>query len=207
MNKTYWEKYYKSHSIPDEPSLFARFVLKNYLNDNESLIELGCGNGRDSIFFARHCINVVAIDQCAVELSNLEKLGLPKNLKFVCNNFVELGDGKEVDNVYSRFTLHSISEKEEDLVINWVRKNIKKGGKLFIEVRGKANELYGLGKPVCGEKDAYVHDNHYRRFIDLDNLSKKLRDNDFTIISAEEKSGFAPFKNTNYKFIRIIALK
>lgn len=205
MNKEYWTRYYNSHGIPDKPSLFARFVLENHLTENESLIELGCGNGRDSIFFARHGIDVIAIDQCVEEISNLEKINSLRNLKFICDDFTKLDVGKKFHNIYSRFTLHAISEREEDMVIEWVKKNIENGGKLFIEVRGKENELYKLGQPVDGEKDAYIYDNHYRRFVDISNLKKKLEGIGFTIISAEEKSGFAPFNDTDYKFIRIIA--
>jgi len=207
MDKKYWTKYYKLQDAPEKPSLFAKFVLENYIKDNESLIELGCGNGRDSLFFARNEVNVIAIDQCKNEILLLSKKSNLKNLKFICDDFTKLHDGTLFDNIYSRFTLHSISESEEDYVINWAYKNLKKGGRFFIEVRGQQNELYGLGKPVENQKDAYVYEGHYRRFIDINNFKNKLKKVGFGIFFAKENSGFAPFIGTDYKFIRIVAIK
>ena len=70
-------------------------------------------------------------------------------------------------------------EKEEDDVIAWVYNHLKEGGKFLIEARSKNNELHGLGEPVLGEPNAYIYNDHYRRFIDLNELQKKL-----------EKAGF-----------------
>ena len=49
-DKEYWVKYYKVNSKPAEASSFAEFILPK-LDVNKNLIELGCGNDRDSIFF------------------------------------------------------------------------------------------------------------------------------------------------------------
>jgi cyclopropane fatty-acyl-phospholipid synthase-like methyltransferase len=64
----YWENYYKSALITDNPSPFAKWVLRNQLRENMDLIELGCGNGRDSLFFAKNGVRVLAVDQCAEEI-------------------------------------------------------------------------------------------------------------------------------------------
>ncbi len=207
MDKKYWESYYESHAIPFESSLFAQYVIKNHIKQNEALVELGCGNGRDCIFFANHNVNVLAIDQCKEEISLLEKSNTLKNLKFLHGDFTILNGLDMYNHVYSRFTLHSIKEEEETNVIKWSYDHIKNNGKLLIEARGKKNELYKLGEQVDGEPDAYIYENHYRRFIDIDNLCKKIEDVGFKIILAEEKSGFAPFNDTDYVFLRVIASK
>ncbi len=207
MNIDYWKNYYSSKKAPEQPSLFARFVLKNYLKEDSTLVELGCGNGRDSLFFARHNIKVLAIDQCKEEITKLRKNNNLSNLSFRCTDFTKLRETRHWDNVYSRFTLHSISDKQETNVIKWSYASLKKDGKIFIEVRGKKNELYKLGKAVKGEADAYIYNEHYRRFTGIEDLCLKLKKNGFNILLSEEKTGFAPFNNTNYKFIRIIAKK
>jgi len=207
MDKNYWKNYYEKQNAPLKASLFAEFVIENYLKENSSLLELGCGNGRDSVFFAHHGINVVAVDQCDNEIKVLtEKNGL-QNLKFEADDFTKLGKRDLVDYVYSRFTLHSIKDEEETDVVKWSYEHIKNNGKLLIEARGKKNELYKLGEQVDGEPDAYIYESHYRRFIDIDILCKKLEDVGFKIILAEEKSGFAPFNDTDYIFLRVVASK
>lgn len=51
-DKKYWSEYYSTHQKPTGESTFAQFV-ESRLDDNKTLIELGCGNGRDSVFFAK----------------------------------------------------------------------------------------------------------------------------------------------------------
>ena len=115
MNKEYWEIYYSKHREPNKPSSFALFCV-NYVKAGCTLIELGCGNGRDSIFFSREVdLSVIAVDQCQEELSFLEKNYKMENLTFRFDDFTRLKkETYKLDYVYSRFTLHAIEEVEED---------------------------------------------------------------------------------------------
>ena len=46
---------------------------------------------------------------------------------------------------------------------------LKPGGKFFIEVRSVHDPLYGKGEAL--ERNAFFYDNHYRRFLVLDELT------------------------------------
>ncbi len=207
MEKNYWENFYKSKEIVSEPSLFAQTVYKKYINPGSSLIELGCGNGRDSLFFAVNDVKVTAVDQCEKETSELSNTNKLENLTFLCADFTDLGDIGTFDNVYSRFTLHSITEEGENKTIDWSYNHLKTGGHMLIEARSLKNELYKLGNPVDNETNSYVYNNHYRRFIDIDVLKEKLINKGFLIINAEEKTGFSPFEGVDQTFMRIISVK
>lgn len=208
MDKAYWKNYYKSNQDAQSPSLFAQFILDNHLNDDDSLIELGCGNGRDSVFFARHGIKTHAIDQCEEEIEALRKEHTLPNIKFESADFTKLDDSRGTfDHVYSRFTMHTIRAHEEDRVIDWAYKTLKPNGKFHIEARGYKNELHKLGESVPDEPDAYIYNDHFRRFINMDRFIKKLEDKGFKILLSEETTGFAPFQDTDYHFMRILALK
>ena len=52
MNLQHWNNYYSENSKPFQESDFATFVLKQ-LTKNSTIIDIGCGNGRDSVFFAK----------------------------------------------------------------------------------------------------------------------------------------------------------
>ncbi|MCF6276323.1 MAG: class I SAM-dependent methyltransferase [Candidatus Magasanikbacteria bacterium] len=206
MDTKYWENIYKNGSIIKKPSLFAKFVLNKHIKDNASLIELGCGNGRDAIFFASNNINVLAVDQCKNKISELNS-NKYKNLIFKAGDFTKLNKFGTFDNIYSRFTLHSITEKEENNLFLFVNSCLNKDGKIFIEVRGEKNGLFKVGKPVIGEINAFIYNGHFRRFLNINNICKKLESIKLRIISAEEKTGFAPLENEDFFFIRIVAQK
>lgn len=208
MDKNYWKDIYSKQSEGEKPSLFAKYVAETLQIEGKSLIELGCGNGRDAIFFANANAKVTAIDQCdnIIELLNLrfQKLG---NLCFKCLDFTVLEDSSQYDIVYSRFTLHSIAKEQEEKVLQWTYRNLNPNGKLCIEVRGQKNEIYQVGIPVEGEPDAFILNDHYRRFIHFETLCKELEDFGFQLNYAQEKKGFAPYNGADETYIRIIASK
>lgn len=190
------------------PSLFARYIAETLEIDGKSIIELGCGNGRDAIFFANANALVTAIDQCdnIIELLNY-RFQKVSNLQFKCTDFTCLNDSTPYDIVYSRFTLHSISKDQEENVVNWAYRNLNPDGKLCIEVRGQKNEIYQVGTPVEGEPDAFILDDHYRRFIHFESFCKELEHIGFKIDYAKEQKGFAPYNGTDETYIRVIASK
>ena len=70
--------------------------------------------------------------------------------------------------IYSRFSLHSLTLKEENNLI----KNLSQSEKLeyiFIETRTIYDELYGVGRKM--KKNEFFSD-HYRRFIDPVEIKK-----------------------------------
>lgn len=208
MDKNYWKNIYSKQSESEQPSLFARTIADTFELDGKALIELGCGNGRDATFFANANANVTAVDQCDNIIELLKhRFQKVNNLQFKCLDFTCLEDNTTYDIVYSRFTLHSISKEQETKVTHWAFRNLNLDGKFCIEVRGQKNEIYQIGIPVNGEPDAFILNDHYRRFIHFESFCKELEDIGFRLDYAKEQIGFAPYNGTNETYIRIIASK
>jgi tellurite methyltransferase len=206
---SYWDQYYKKGVAPEDPSAFAEYVQKKYVNRAMSLIELGCGNGRDAVYFATKGIRVHAIDQIVSEINDL-KLKYEKidNLLFGAGDFTKLPLTEEpYDVIYSRFTLHSVDKSGQDRVLKWSAKSLAPGGYLLIETRGQKNEIFEKGKKIAGEIDAYVFEDHYRRFVEFNQFVEDIKNSGFEIVESNERKGYAPYRNTDYHFIRIIAKK
>lgn len=203
----YWDKYYENNEAPIEASLFAQWVLQ-YLQKGKSILELGCGNGRDSLFFYKNGLNVTGIDASSKSINELSKsFGTEGNLCFICDDFVcssTIFSG-QYDYVYSRFSLHAINKEQELEVIQNVFKVLKQGGKFFIEVRSVNDELYGKGKKV--DEDSYIYNGHYRRFIRISSLLDELKNIGFEIYYAKEDINFAPYQGCNPPIIRIVVHK
>ena len=210
MDTNYWNNFYTcSNQDMDmcRPSPFAQYVLP-HLTTGGKLLELGCGNGRDCTFFANQGIHVTALDMSEIAVSSLQNREvISGSLQVFCDDFVcsvKLVDG-EYDYVYSRFTLHSINEEQENQLLQNVFVSLKEGGKFFIEVRSILDDIYGLGEQVG--RNSYIYNDHFRRFIVLDELIQKMLEVGYVITLAEEKRGFAPFKNEDPIVIRVIAEK
>lgn len=202
MDKHYWERYYQLQRQADptkaQYSLFAEFMLSELADrdlESSTLLELGCGNGRDSLFFAHHNLNITAIDQAHEQIAQLndhaQSHPYAHKPVFIAGDFTQLEEigldsaynprsgtsevqhqkRTQYDCIYSRFILHSISKAQQDKVLEDCLKYCAPGRILAIEVRGERNGLFGKGEPVVRdgeiEHNAFIYDDHYRRFLNF----------------------------------------
>lgn len=209
-NVNYWNQYYEARKAPEEASQFARFVMEKYIQPYYRLLELGCGNGRDSLFFGKNCVQVVGIDSSESVIHRLRETNSDEGILFVCDDFTRTNTlyQQQYDYCYSRFTLHAINIEQEEYVLKNVYHALRKGkgiGYFFIEVRSVNDEIYGKGEWVA--EDSYIYEGHYRRFIRKDALQERLIQAGFKIIYSEESREFAPYNDQNPMVIRIVAQK
>lgn len=206
MEKNYWERFYSSCNASEEASPFANFVLENFIENKPEhfLLELGCGNGRDCLFFNKNTqLNLLGIDQCSNEISHLNKLHASDKIQFDALDFTNLPDfEKEIHYIYSRFTLHAVDKESESRVLKWSYDNLAQDGLFFIECRSIKDDLYNVGKKVA--EHAFVT-THYRRFVDYIDLQNELSDLGFEIIYALESRNLAVYNEENPVVIRVIA--
>lgn len=204
-NTDYWNQYYHNKVCSTKPSPFAQYIA-TLVEPGKQMVDLGCGNGRDTIFFAGLGMDIVGMDLSASAIQMLEAQKVP-NAKFVCGDFICHPNHTPecYDYAYSRFTIHAINPKQETMLLQTMYQALKPGGKFFIEVRSVHDPLYGKGKQV--ERNAFFYDNHYRRFIVLDELVQSLERCGYRIEYAKEQTGFAPYGNDDPPVIRIVAVK
>jgi tellurite methyltransferase len=205
VDKKYWESYYAAQNPGDQPSDFAIFV-GGYCDSNTGrLFDIGCGNGRDTLFFASQDVECTGIDQSEVAIENNQKKALELGLdaKFLQGDFSALEYSKIANgaySIYSRFTLHAINYEEEAKLFNHL--NNESGLQfLFIEARSLGDSLYGQGDEV-GTHEFVT--SHYRRFIDSQALQEKLKEK-FEILFFEESQGFAKTPTEDPCLIRLVA--
>lgn len=189
MNKSqtnYWENFYKQNVSPYHESKFCYFIKNHSLFKSKKykLLDCGCGNGRDSYSLSNH-FEVVGID---TSFKPEDKTGCTFKIANFCSY-----DKKDYDIIYSRFTFHSISNQQQIMFLQ----SIKKGCYLCIETRSnKSSQI----KKVFG-------DEHFRNYTDYNILKKILTENNFKIIYLSEDKGFAPYKNEDPICIRVICEK
>jgi SAM-dependent methyltransferase len=207
---TYWNSFYASpHPDLTRPSAFAVAVAE-LLPPSSFVFELGCGNGRDALYFASLGHRVVACDTSAVAIATLrdrisESNGFAVTPHLFVGDFAALDNRyrKELDAVYARFTLHAVPIETERLALRWASANLRDGGALFIEVRSVLGSLYGRGEPA-GE-DAFIHNGHYRRFIRRDRLTGAIEANSMVVETLVESAGLAVHGDDDPIVVRVVA--
>ena len=161
---SYWDTYYNK-KIKFKESSFARFVLK-YIgkSKNKKLIDIGCGNGRDSIFFSNKGYIVTGIDISKTAITN-NSIMENKNLSFSKFDIENDTTTKKFDIIYSRFFIHALSEKGEIKLIKLIKKIKKKNTYVFLEFRNSNDEIFKKVKDKKHNDFVNFGKGHFRRII------------------------------------------
>ena len=179
--KDYWARFY-AYGHTTLPSAFAATVAIE-LTEPRFVVDLGCGNGRDSVFFAELGHRVVGLDFSGKAINDNQEraqqkkaddvefkqvdIGAPNALVDVLTR-IEDGAMQERDArgarivIYARFFFHAISEDEERLVLAALSQCLRSGAMCFFEFR---TEKDAQGNKRFGS--------HYRRFINIDRFVEK----------------------------------
>lgn len=203
-DNAYWDDYYAQNEVPNNPSNFAKMIIER-VDKDKSLLELGCGNGRDSFYFARNHVHTIALDlsEKAIELNaSFQHM----NVEFKVADFTAMADDSfdNIGSIYSRFTLHSIDHESYLRTIDWVSNNLPADGEFYLEARTTNDPLFGEGEKV-GHNE-YVT-THYRRFMDIKDVMNDLEERGFELIQAIEDYLDCWYKEDHAVVYRVICRK
>lgn len=204
----YWNNYYQKRNAPIKPSSFAIFCLENFLDQPCHILEFGCGNGRDSFYFAKKH-QVTAIDESTVVIQantiRSDEEGV-HSLKFLAGQFgttINL-EPALVDAVYSRFVMHAMNDDAENAALTKAYSILKRKGRLLLEFRTNKDPLMQKGEKVS---DSERITDHYRRFIDFERFCEQLLKIGFSINYKIEKQGLATHGDDDPVVARVVATK
>jgi len=207
MDKQYWNNFYKDHSLREdisECSTFASFCCENFFKQSKTIVDLGCGNARDAQHFARNHL-VYGLDQ-SVDGKVINANKLP-SLNLIEQDFVydDYNFSNKVDVFYSRFTVHSITEEDQEVLLPKVYNSLDAGGLFCIEVRTTKDPKFGVGKHICDT--TYFNDGHTRRFIDSQKFVNTVLPLGFKLLYFNEQDDLSIYKDDNPVLMRIILEK
>ena len=202
----YWDQFYFINKEFQKPSNFAKFVKKKIINKKTKLLEIGCGDGRDSFYFFKYSKKIYSIDKSKIVIKKNIEIVNKRKIKNLFFNRININSSqflklKNFNLIYARFFLHAINSEEEKIFINFLKNYSKKNTLVALEFRTTKDRL--LNKGIKISKYERITD-HYRRFINVKDFVNKLQINKFKIIYLKEGINLSKYKDDNPHLCRII---
>lgn len=128
-----WALEYAKH--PDrfiwgtQPSQLAR-DLAALVPQGARVLDLGCGEGRDSVYFASRGFEVTGLDVSAAGLEKAERLASERGVtvRWLCRAMVDLPAAGRFDLVYSCGSIHHVPRSDRSRLFRRLRTLTRPGG-------------------------------------------------------------------------------
>ena len=205
QHQNYWDIFYatKAAKVPAGPSSFARWVTDLDPRPT-SLLDIGSGTGRDSLWFAEQGLRVMGCDYSlkGVEYAraradergvqaSFRRLNL-YDLRQMLAAGALLGPSLEIDAVYARFLVHALEDEGRENLWRLSRSVLAHTrGRIYLEFRT--------------EPTHHQFGEHYRKFVHPEQVASELTSYGFRIEHLEDRHGLAVHKGEDPRVCRIIA--
>jgi hypothetical protein len=207
-HRKFWDSFNNNAPprVRNHPSPFARWVARHYPSARP-LIDLGCGTGRDALWFARRTRRpVTGIDYSIGPVKRGNRFTEERNLPaaFEVLNLYDaravlalgarLAREDEPVDLYARFTPHALNEPGYQHLLRLASMSLRCGGFMFLEFRTHRD----ADKP-------HVFGEHFRRYLDPQLVAADIEAAGGRIVHHEEGTGLAPFEDEDPDICRIVA--
>jgi cyclopropane fatty-acyl-phospholipid synthase-like methyltransferase len=192
----FWDSVYSSDNefFGENESVLARRSL-SLLNENncKTILELGCGQGRDTVFFARNGFNIRAFDCSGKAISQLNEAiqnwGLDKRVQAMQADLsraelLQIREGTNVDAVFSHlFLCMPFDDIQLRNLFDLAYDILNPHGLHIFSIRDKKRDkMYGTGTKVA--KDTFMINGFSVRFFAEDEILNF--NNKFDLIKLEQ---------------------
>lgn len=210
LTKNFWDHFYEKGSLRREPSTFCQFILDGkYIAPGSTILDVGCGNGRDTFGFLKEGVNAFGIDGSLKAVESNVAFAQELGVKKAPFEVVDVTDTKslmvykEYDNVYARFFVHAINKNAQHQFMTFLS-SLKEGAKVFLEFRTDKDPMFLKSTQIS--QDEGITD-HYRRFINVEEFTKLLPTYNLKLDYVHEAQGLSIHGQDNPYLARIIAHK
>ncbi|MFS3127227.1 class I SAM-dependent methyltransferase [Nocardioides sp. Bht2] len=206
--KVYWANFYARTGYA-AGSTFFEFVNAHPAMP-ATVIDIGCGDGRDSRAFGGAGRRVLGLDQSPVGIENARQgaveAGLGETVRFEVCDVADVDElGRVLDEgvedrqgpilFYLRFFLHAINEEIQERLMAAIATHARPGDVFAAEFRTDKDE-----------SATKVHGNHYRRFQNAVEFRESLTKFGFGEVLFEvEDTGLSPYGEEDPVLYRVIA--
>lgn len=166
--KDYWNEQYQK-LIPGMP-IYDQWLDKYQglleKTKNTSILDLGCGQGNNSLYLIERGYQVIACDFSEVAISRVKQF-LPQAKTMVLNMLDGLPFGSESTHiVIADLSLHYFSWNDTKAIVKDIYRTLIDGGNLLLRVNSNKDFNYGAGQGITIEENYFEVDGNAKRFFD-----------------------------------------
>ena len=168
---SYWSDMYSRPNVfGTGPTKLAK-MANDLIHDNsiKNILEIGCGQGRDCIFFAEkgYSVETFDISENAIRFVNKTKESFNlKNLNAIVHDVTEPFSYPNIffDFVYSNLALQFFNIDSLEKIFNNIYQVMKEESTILFSTKKKGDKYYDFGTKIS--EDAYEHKGITRYFYD-----------------------------------------
>ena len=192
------------HAHSQKQTAFAE-ETNSVIPTHSTILELGCGEGNDSIYFANQGHTITAADFSDVVISQNKERWSNPNLTFLVQDTSTTLDFADntFDVIYARLSLHYFDDKTTQKIFGEINRVLKPGGYISFMCKEVSDSIYGKGTEI--ESDMYELDGHIRHFFSKQYVDRLLKLHNFRAESI--KTGKEQIYDKVSAFIKVFARK
>ncbi|MFO7882798.1 MAG: methyltransferase domain-containing protein [Kosmotogaceae bacterium] len=192
-----WDWKRVKEDIWHRPSEDVYYLLHRWKeNGYKRFLDLGCGMGRHSIFFAENGFQVTGYDLSESGLKILKESAKEKNLNIdiVKGDITSLPfENESYDAILSYHSVYHVDSEGMSKVIKEIQRVLKRGGEIYLTLLSKNTYSYSAPDSVVvnenvrlkKEQDGNIFPHYYVDYEDIEELFKE-----FHIISIRQIEDF-----------------
>lgn len=192
------------------PSIFATQVY-DYIPDDCEMLELGCGQGQDGLWFAagKKRIGVLATDVEQAALENAKKRRHELNVESIEFEQLDLAkpfryEDDTFEVVYSHLALHYFDTKTTEQIFSEIYRVLKPDGILAFLVNSVNDPEYNTGTKI--EDDYFETEGTKKRYFSI-KTAKEFAKNFDMILCDEQGETYKDNAKGVHNLVRFVGVK
>jgi SAM-dependent methyltransferase len=205
--RDYWNSYYRSSNVPALASQFAVFMLGEFTP--AAVVDIGCGNGRDSLFFADRGLPTIGFDRSQAAVNLCQERADTQGWRHATFRSFDVGDASLGETaitllrergiqgpvmLYARFFVHAITDEEESALLRHCRIILDAFDGIF-------GAEFRTSRDRAQEK---VTADHFRRFVAPSAFVANAARFGLAPVYAVEGFGMAKYKTDDAHVARVL---
>jgi ubiquinone/menaquinone biosynthesis C-methylase UbiE len=167
----YWEQLWTRQAEMPVNNFARRAFHRIQARGLQTLLDIGCGTGQDSVYFAKKGMSVTALDLVSSSLERLSQR--EKRITCLTQDICQLNFPEgSYDVIYAHLSLQYFDDRQSHEIFANIFKILKKGGLFFVKCKSTTDRLYGEGENIG--QDTFIR-GHIRHFFSRDYMAEVCR--------------------------------